>query len=61
MSPSWERIATSASNPEAIARAWAPDPLYDSSNVELAPGLGSSTLPRTPAAHRRASTSRTTE
>ena len=32
MSPSSESTATSASNPEAIARAWAPEPLYDSSN-----------------------------
>ena len=38
MSPSCDRIATSASNPEAIARAWAPDPLYDSSNVTARPG-----------------------
>ena len=30
MSPSCDRIATSASNPDAIARACAPEPLYDS-------------------------------
>ncbi len=32
MSPTWESMAMSASNPEAIDRACAPEPLYDSSN-----------------------------
>ena len=39
MSPSCERIARSASNPEAIERAWAPEALYDSSNRTSRPVL----------------------
>ena len=37
MSPSSESTAMSASNPEAIARLWAPEALYDSSNRTVRP------------------------
>ena len=60
MSPSCDKIATSESNPEAIARACAPEPLYDSLNSIERPvfffhsALKAGTNPRS-------TTSRTTE